>query len=283
MVLWGAKYQPQPDLFYVRSGAFLRAKYNTNNGGRYHQYQGFNDAFKDDSTGTSLAGYWPFYAHLDTDHAVAMWHDNPASDIEYSQTGNWSGWLVPDANSMAGSKLAVVPTGTNMTSLSWWRNYGLFYQAITGELAFIQPHKGYAEENNTFIDSWRSDARFPLISLAPGGSFAAFTTARPESSEGLVNTYVLYQEPSSRISTVHLDNHSQWVTTQPAALSIADNGTSIACVTMPMTQRDSYGYDLDLEVASVQANRCYFQREGNVIEVALNGTDWTELGTVPID
>lgn len=127
------------------------------------------------------------------------------------------------------------------------------------------------------------DTGFPLISLAPGGSFAAFATTRPDSSEGLVNTYVLYQEPSSRISMVYLDNKSQWLITHPEALSNADNGTSIACVTMPMTLRDADGNDLRLELASNHTNRCYFQRAGHVIEVAMTGTDWTELGTVPIE
>lgn len=52
---------------------------------------------------------------------------------------------------------------------------------------------------------------------------------------------------------------------------------------MPMTQKDINGKDLDLEQASVRTNRCYFQRGGHVIEFALNGTDWIELGRVPID
>lgn len=126
------------------------------------------------------------------------------------------------------------------------------------------------------------DAEFPSISLAAGGSFAAFTTTRPDSTEGRVNTYVLYQEISSRISMVYLNNDSNWVVDQPEALSIADNGTDIACLTMPMSQNGGDGKELDLEEASSHANRCYFQRGGYLREFALSGTDWIELGTIPM-
>ena len=122
-----------------------------------------------------------------------------------------------------GSRLAVVPLGSNMTSLSWWGNYGLFYQDADGKLAFTQPYREAAAASNTLVDSWPTDefaaenksdesilnlinecpdADFPPIPLADGGSFAAFTTSRLDSRDGLVNTYVLYQEISSRISMV---------------------------------------------------------------------------------
>lgn len=126
-------------------------------------------------------------------------------------------------------------------------------------------------------------AAFPSIALAAGGSFAAFTTARADSSEGRVNTYVLYQEVSSRISMAYLDNDSEWATTQPEALSSADNGTDIACLTMPMTQVDESEDELNLEEASSQTNRCYFQRGGYVREFVLSGTEWIELGTIPME
>lgn len=126
------------------------------------------------------------------------------------------------------------------------------------------------------------DAEFPSINLAVGGSFAAFTTKMPDSSQGRVNTYVLYQEISSRISMVYLENGSNWVMSQPEAMSIADNGTDIACLTMPISQKGGDENQLDLEEASSRANRCYFQRGGYLREFALSGTDWTELGTIPM-
>lgn len=82
---------------------------------------------------------------------------------------------------------------------------------------------------------------------------------------------------------VYLDNDSKWVTSQPEAMSIADNGTDIACLTMPMSQSDYGGKELGLEEASTHANRCYFQRGGYLREFALSGTDWIELGTIPMN
>ena len=82
---------------------------------------------------------------------------------------------------------------------------------------------------------------------------------------------------------VYLDNNSQWAIHQPEALGIADDGTDIACVTMPMTIKDVNGNELVLEEASSSVARCYFQRGGYIREFAMSGTDWIELGTIPMD
>lgn len=81
---------------------------------------------------------------------------------------------------------------------------------------------------------------------------------------------------------VYLDNDSTWTTTQPSALGNADNGTSIACLTMPISQEGTDSEALDLEVASNEVARCYFQRDGLVREVVLSGTDWVEIGSIPL-
>lgn len=82
---------------------------------------------------------------------------------------------------------------------------------------------------------------------------------------------------------VYLNNDSNWVISHPEAMSNADNGTDIACLTMPMTQKDDNEKELELEEASSHANRCYFQRDGYLREFALSGTDWIELGTIPMN
>lgn len=126
------------------------------------------------------------------------------------------------------------------------------------------------------------DAVFPSINLPDGGSFAAFTTARPDDDKDRVNTYVLYQEESLRISMVYLDNDSTWTVTQPSALGDADNGTGIACLTMPISEEGTDSEALELEIASNEVARCYFQRGGLVREVVLSGTDWVETGSIPL-
>lgn len=124
-------------------------------------------------------------------------------------------------------------------------------------------------------------AVLPTISLLVGASFAAFTVARPDDSDGRVNTYILYQEASSRISMVYLDNEAAWSTTQPEALTNADNGTGIACLTMATSPYGVEGEEVLLEEAS-GTSRCYFQRGGLLREVVLSGNDWIELGTIPL-
>ena len=66
-----------------------------------------------------------------------------------------------------------------------------------------------------------SEAEFPAITLSAGCSFAAFTTTRSDSSQGRVNTYLLYQEISSRISIIYLNNDSDWVISQPESMSMS--------------------------------------------------------------
>ena len=80
---------------------------------------------------------------------------------------------------------------------------------------------------------------------------------------------------------VYTEDSRTWNTAQPGALANADNGTSIACLTMPTTERDINNLTLQLEQASGES-RCYFQRDGHVREVVLNGTDWADLGSVPM-
>lgn len=124
-------------------------------------------------------------------------------------------------------------------------------------------------------------AILPTINLLVGASFAAFTVARPDDTNGRVNTYILYQTASSRISMVYLDNDSAWSIVEPEALTNADNGTGIACLTMSTSPFSVDGGVVLLEETS-NVNRCYFQRDGLLREVALDGNDWVELGTIPL-
>lgn len=59
-----------------------------------------------------------------------------------------------------------------------------------------------------------------------------------------------------------LNNHSNRVTSQPNATSVANNGTDIACLTKPISQNDNDGNELGLEQASSHDKRSYFQDDG---------------------
>ncbi|KAL1850956.1 hypothetical protein Daus18300_012747 [Diaporthe australafricana] len=281
ILLWGTTYEPQIELFYLDQNNYLRGAYDMNDAATY-EADSVSDMNIASTTNSSLAAYWPYCAYVDENGEVAVVGNVPYSETRLSPSSNWTTTSSAKAV-MTGSKLAVVPLVSNMTGLLEDGGYGVIYQDSDGNLAYVQPGRDTADADNTLVDSWPTGADFPSITVAAGGSFAAFTTARSDSSQGRVNTYVLYQEMSSRISMVYLDNDTSWVTKQPEALSSADNGTDIACLTMPMTQSDVDGDELDLEAASSHTSRCYFQRGGYIREFALSGTDWIELGTIPME
>ena len=77
------------------------------------------------------------------------------------------------------------------------------------------------------------------------------------------------------------DDSETWKTSSPAALTKADMGTDITCLT-PASSNNTYGAALYVAPQS-KLTRCYFQRGGWVVEVQQKGTDWTEMGVLPIN
>ena len=121
---------------------------------------------------------------------------------------------------------------------------------------------------------------FPSIEITSYTSFAAFSVARTGSATDLVSTYLLYQDATGKINQVYATDNTTWHISQPSALAEADNGTDIACLTMATIDYDSSNEMVFLGTASGD-NRCYYQRDGNIVEVKLDGTDWIELTTLP--
>lgn len=277
----------------------MRGAAHQSNSARYNA-DSVNNATVGAATGSSLASYWPYCAYVNRNNEVAVVGSLPYTAAQLSPSSNWTVTSL-GKSAMPGSRLAVVPLVSNVANLYGAGGYGVFYQDTNGNLVYTQPNRPDADTSQNLVDSWPTgkshnrhkveiinltmcqDVEFPPINLAVGGSFAAFTTKRPDSSSGRVNTYVLYQEISSRISMIYLENDSSWVRSQPEAMSIADNGTDIACLTMPISQKGGDEKELELEEASSHANRCYFQRGGYLREFALSGTDWIELGTIPMN
>ena len=133
----------------------------------------------------------------------------------------------------------------------------------------------------TLINLFEAAGAFPDITLPNNTAIAAFSTSRPADKQNRVNTYILYQTAGGAIEMVWVDDGTGWKTSSPSALANADSGTSIACLTMSTSAYDSNGLQVVLEAASSES-RCYFQYGGAVHEVVLSGTDWVELGTLPI-
>ena len=74
----------------------------------------------------------------------------------------------------------------------------------------------------------------------------------------------------------------KWSTPRsPEALKGADPDTDIACLTLATSFNDVDGNEVRLEPRSTEA-RCYFQVDGRVREVMLDGEEWVVLGDVPM-
>jgi hypothetical protein len=120
---------------------------------------------------------------------------------------------------------------------------------------------------------------FPDITLSKDATFAAFSVARTSLREDQetdrVNTYLLYQDDSTDIKQVWLDNDTVWLTSSPKALRKADKGTGIACISTPMWPETGPVKANVLNVASKDLTRCYFQKGGKLVEVVHDGgADW---------
>lgn len=116
------------------------------------------------------------------------------------------------------------------------------------------------------------------VSIPDSSAIGAFVTARPNDSNNLTNTYILYQDDSGTIQTYWQDDASGWKGPKTYdAFSGADNGTDITCVTMAAW--DGAGVELS---SSQDMNRCYFQVNNQVREVYYDGSNWSDEGYLPI-
>jgi len=99
---------------------------------------------------------------------------------------------------------------------------------------------------------------------------------RPQDTQNEVNTYILWQDTSGSIQVSWQDDESGWKGPATfAALDGADNGTAITCLTpsaWPASQLQ----------ATWDMSRCYFQTNGSLREVLYNGSNWIEIGNVPL-
>ncbi|KAH8898027.1 hypothetical protein GQ53DRAFT_803106 [Thozetella sp. PMI_491] len=221
-------------------------------------------------SGSNVAAYWPWVVFQDWSGFINV--ANSMADPPYSNKALKS-------VAIEGTKLAVVPLSTKYTKITN-SSYGVFYQMANGQLAATVPGPTvWGDEDPTA--SWPSTSTFPNITLPARASFAAFSYARNnDTDEDTVTTFVLYQDETASIKQVWTDDSQTWQSSSPAALAVADYGTNIACMT-PSASNDTYGIPLDITPQS-NLTRCYFQRGGWPVEVQLNGTDWVDLGRLPM-
>ncbi|KAH8881879.1 hypothetical protein GQ53DRAFT_847947 [Thozetella sp. PMI_491] len=229
-------------------------------------------------TGSNVAAYWPWF--IFQDYSGDMNLVQSLSDPPYDATR-------VRVQALHGSKFSIVPLSTNFAKINV-SSFAIVYQLPGGNLAAIVPY------NDTVpaTPSWPDLKKFPEIVMPLGAGFSAFSFARSNNSASnstgsnstaseLVTTFILYQDESSRIKQTWTDDSITWKQSSPSALAVADNGTAITCLT-PSAMNDTYGGNPLYLAPKSSLTRCYFQRNRWIVEVQLNGTDWDELGTVPM-
>ncbi|KAK8097474.1 hypothetical protein PG984_016613 [Apiospora sp. TS-2023a] len=123
------------------------------------------------------------------------------------------------------------------------------------------------------------------LTIPPDSPLAAFTVARSTSQSNdpnsYVNTYILYVDAQGAVNIIWQNDQSGWQgPRQYAAFQGADQGTDLACLTPAAW--DGSGVEVS---SSYDMSRCYFQAggAGQVREVQFDGTDWKDLGYLPIE
>ncbi|KAI9170588.1 hypothetical protein HJFPF1_00056 [Paramyrothecium foliicola] len=193
------------------------------------------------------------------------------------------------------SKFAIVPLSQTYSGLSAGE-FGFVFQDASGKLAVRSGGDDFDMGLTSPIvkkgKSLPPHSQFPNIELAPGCSFAALAVARSDdSSEDLVNTFILYQGNDTDIKQVWTEDGKEWNESSPEALKQADRGTDIACISLPAWVGDgdfdtskippAYIEPLTIPPANHMA-RCYYQKDGFLIEARLEGTDWKVHGKVSL-
>ncbi|KAI9148161.1 hypothetical protein HJFPF1_11985 [Paramyrothecium foliicola] len=219
---------------------------------------------------SNLAAYggWLVYQEANGELAIR---------VRYPSRGVWRFNALSEGGveALDGTSLAIVPLSTNHTRVLEEGAVGVVYQTRNERLAatIYSQQRGAGEAP----DSWPS--LFPDIDLPRGGSFAAFSVQRSDDADiDLVNTYILYQDKSRDIKQLWTEDGNEWKTSSPAVLKAADSGTSIACTTLGAVDVEG---SRRLGPAS-EFTRCYYRKDGHVVEVQFDGSDWVDLGSVSI-
>ncbi|KAK1590168.1 uncharacterized protein LY79DRAFT_670096 [Colletotrichum navitas] len=279
-IVYDTGYTPQPELFYTNAQMQLLG---------ISMNDLYNPTVQDDSiksmtlrTGvdSSVASNWPWSIYQAADGYLVEVRKRLIGGT-FRPAAEWDAKRLR-VQAVNASRLALVPTSTNFSRIAIQGGYGIFYQSANSSLVALIPDLA----NNVpadYVTPWPTD--FPSITLPQRGTFAAFSVARPSDSLQSVDTYALYLDASSNINVVYTDSSTSsspsWKMAQPDVLKGADADTDTACLTMATSAYDSFQEEVPLKVAASMV-RCCFQREVLVREVTLSGTQWVDVGSVPI-
>jgi hypothetical protein len=118
----------------------------------------------------------------------------------------------------------------------------------------------------------------PPITIPPNSAVGAFTVPRySNSSDGAMNTYILWQNSSGSLLMTWEDDDAGWRTSStPTSLGKPDNGTGISCLTATLWTVASLPSDYSTA-------RCYYLVDGQIREMQYDGSNWVAIGNVQLD
>lgn len=118
----------------------------------------------------------------------------------------------------------------------------------------------------------------PPIAIPPNSAMGAFTVPRySNSSDGAMNTYILWQNNSDALLMTWEDDDAGWRTSStPTFLGRPDHGTGISCLTATLWTVASLPSDYSTA-------RCYYLVDGQIREVQYDGSNWVVIGNVQLN
>ncbi|KAF2998099.1 hypothetical protein E8E14_004578 [Neopestalotiopsis sp. 37M] len=208
-----------------------------------------------------LASYWPFVMAQNDDNSF-QWIRYWGSDAD--------AWWTNETLSVIGSEgagMAVIP------SSAWYLDDGgIIYRRSDGKMKTYEAER----DNNVTGLAWANDDL--SYDIPSDSAIGSFVIARPNNSNNLTNTYILYQDSDSIIQVMWQDDDSGWKGPSTYdAFNDADAGTDITCVTAAAW--DAVNVEI---TTNNNLSRCFFQVGNQVREVSYDGTDWSDLGYLPI-
>ncbi|KAM7209075.1 hypothetical protein V8F20_000684 [Naviculisporaceae sp. PSN 640] len=293
LIVYSDYFTPQIELFYTAtSSRLLGTSINDQTVPKFND-DSINSMQILTGTNSSLSSYWPWTIQQDSDGALRHVR-NKLGGSDYSPQSEWDVNRIENVTAprhLPGTSLAVVPMSTDFERIAWKAGYGVFYQGVDGRLN-VQVTDLYspailAEEG--YHLSW--PVELPSIMMPKRTPIAAFSVARGNGDKyGRVNTYVLYIDEIFDINVLYTDTSGSideplWKVAQPKELKGVDEDSSLACLTMATSPYGPTGGPIPLEPGTEETMRCYFVRDGKVMEVMLKtgtATDWSVVGNVPI-
>ncbi|KAK0761409.1 hypothetical protein N5P37_006359 [Trichoderma harzianum] len=136
--------------------------------------------------------------------------------------------------------------------------------------------KLHIEERNNSTDKFNVGA--PSITIPANVAMGAFTVPRDsDTTDGAMNTYILWQDSTGALQMTWEDDDTGWRTSStPASLGGPDKGTGISCLAPTLWAVASLLSDYGMA-------RCYYLVDGEIREVQYDGSNWSVIGNVQLD